>query len=107
MHVTNGMPLEHPLHLTVTTGNRVTTLKALIDSTVNCTGAPILSPGVYHISKPLKLAAKGTGHQSFLVGAGPDKTFIFALDPAMSMVVGAGDGGSTQFNLGAVVLDSR
>lgn len=79
-------------------------IQRLIDSTVNNTGASTLGPGIYHIAKPLQLAAKGEGHQSFLVGAGPGKTFIFALDPAMSMVVGAGAGGSTEFNLAGVTL---
>ena len=79
-------------------------IQRLIDSTINSTGAPTLGPGIYHIAKPLEVAAKGTHHTSFLVGAGPGKTFIFALDPLMSMVVGAGAGGSTQFNLAGVTL---
>jgi hypothetical protein len=79
-------------------------IQQLIDATVNSTGGGMLGPGVYHIGKPLKLGAKGAVHQSFLVGAGPAKTFIFSLNPAMSMVVGAGDGGSVHFNLAGVTL---
>ena len=72
-------------------------IQAIIDATPNSTQT--VPPGVYWIAKPLRLPK-----QSFLVGAGPDKTFIFALDPHMSMVVGAGGGGSYQWNLAGLTL---
>lgn len=40
----------------------------------------------------------------YLVGAGPEKTFIFALDASMSMVVGDGLGGSTNWNMAGITL---
>ena len=72
-------------------------IQAIIDATPNA--SKTLPAGTYHIANPLRL-----GGTSFLVGAGPDKTFIFALDPAMSMVVGNGRGGSYTLNLAGVTL---
>ena len=72
-------------------------IQAIIDSTPNTTA--VLPAGTYHIAKPLHMTKKG-----YLVGAGPGKTFIFALDPAMSMVLGDGAGGSTNWNLAGLTL---
>lgn len=72
-------------------------IQALIDSTPNVTA--VLSAGIYHILTPLRLPKTG-----FLVGAGPDKTIILALDPMMSMVTGAGQGGSYPFHMAGVTL---
>jgi hypothetical protein len=72
-------------------------LQALIDASANHT--TIVPPGVYHIGTPLKV-----GGRSFLMGSGPDKTIIFALDPSMSMVVGNGEGGSYRFSISGVTL---
>ena len=64
-------------------------IQALIDSTPNTTA--ILPPGVYHIATPLRVGfhghADGPSGRGYLIGAGPDKTFIFSLNASMSMVI--------------------
>eukprot|EP01051_Picozoa_sp_SAG22_P003923 SAG22_NODE_200_length_15420_cov_4.424581_11_plen_585_part_00 len=88
-------------------------IQTLIDSTPNKTA--ILPPGVYHIGTPLKLGSHGhadgpTG-RGYLIGAGPDKTFIFALNASMSMVVadlpdgeGYANRSSYHFHVGGLTL---
>jgi hypothetical protein len=88
-------------------------IQALIDSTPNTTA--ILPPGVYHIGTPLKLGyhghADGPAGRGYLIGAGPDKTFIFALNKSMSMVMadlpdgmGYANRSSYHFNVGGLTL---
>ena len=78
-------------------------IQAIIDSsantTANTTAVPVLPAGTYHISSALRLGGHG-----YLVGAGADKTFIFALGPQMAMIEGNGAGGSYSFKLAGVSL---
>ena len=71
--------------------------------------------GVYHIGTPLKLGyhghADGPAGRGYLIGAGPDKTFIFALNSSMSMVIadlpdgmGYANRSSYHFNIGGLTL---
>ena len=80
-------------------------IQALIDSTPNHTA--ILPAGVYHIGSPLRVGCHGDCRLSgggYLVGAGADRTFIFALNESMSMVVGAGAGQSYHFHVGGLTM---
>jgi hypothetical protein len=50
----------------------------------------VLRAGTYHIGTSLRLGCgkRPAGECGYLMGEGPDKTFIFALDPSMDMVTG-------------------
>ena len=72
-------------------------IQGIIDSTPNSTA--LLPAGTYHIRTPLKL-----GGSHFLLGAGPERTFIFALDPEMAMVGGDGSGGSYSLHIAGLTL---
>jgi hypothetical protein len=78
-----------------------TMIQALIDSTPNTTA--ILPPGVYHISTPLRVGNHGN-RAKYLVGAGMDQTFVFAMNDSIAMVVGAGDGNSYHFHVAGLTL---
>ena len=76
-------------------------IQSIINSSTdpNASQPSVLPAGVYHISKPLRI-----GSGKFLVGDGPDRTMIFALDPAMAMVQGDGTGRSYRLHLAGVTL---
>eukprot|EP00039_Didymoeca_costata_P023100 m.5964 g.5964 ORF g.5964 m.5964 type:complete len:779 (-) comp3453_c0_seq1:107-2443(-) len=73
-------------------------IQALIDTTPNKT--VVLKAGVYYIQSPLRLKK-----MNYLIGEGPDKTIIRALNASMSMIVGGGDGASGQINVAMLTLE--
>jgi hypothetical protein len=77
-------------------------IQAIIDSTNNTNETATLKAGSYFISSPLRLSA--AGGRTYLIGAGAHKTFIFANDPTMSMVIGSGAGGGTTLNIAGLTL---
>ena len=77
-------------------------IQAIIDSTNNTNVTATLPAGTYFISSPLRLSA--AGGRTYLIGAGAHRTFIFANNPTMAMVIGSGAGGATRLNIAGLTL---